>query len=654
MVKLRSSMKISENIADAVRNTIAVLLPLLLLYTALPQMAIGMSVGALLISLTDLPGNRRAKTRSALQCVSVFFLVTLVFSASLHSVVLTGVVLVALTFILSMLPAVGARSTAAGIMGIALMVFLLGLRPPEPWAFSAYIMLGGLWFYGVVLVQVFLFPFRSLRQALREALFATGQFLEAKAACYDMTVPLDEGYTRTIALHLRVSEKQELVRQLLISDKAAIRKGDARIKTLSSRAMLVIRLYEQVTAMHYDYAIVRQRLGNTGALAVSEQLISYLSKKAKGANVDTSKFNVLLQQLEQYAEGVDKQEVSVIRGIATNVSVINQTLDRIIANNADETLDVPVDAEAFLPDRGQYMQKLKSQLHFQSPVLRFALRLSVLLAIGYTAVHLFADDNYSYWLLLTVVIVARPRLAVTWQRNTERLIGTFTGVIIAGLAIWWLREPMPLLIIAALGLLGFFVWNRPKYGWSVAAITVCVLLSLSVYRGDILLLLSARIWYSLWGCALAVLGIFVFPVWSHAELEDLVKQAVKANRDFLQSVSEAKPLAIIWLARKEAHVRLARLSEGLGFAGKEPGKGDLSRLQHIQVLNYRINAVIISLFLSGRILNSERIKSALVYLDNFLEDKLPDSSTDNTGLLKGAQLLEALSKQLASFNVGRV
>ncbi len=642
-------MKISENIADALRNTVAVLLPLLLLYSMLPQTAIGMSVGALLISLTDLPGNRRAKTRSALQCVSIFFLVTLVFSASLHSVILTGAVLVVLTFVLSMLPALGLRSAAAGMMGVALMVFLLGLRPAEPWTFSAYIMLGGLWFYGVVLVQVFLFPFRSLRQALREALFATGQFLEAKAACYDVAVPLDEGYSRTIAKHLRVSEKQELVRQLLISDKVAVRKADHKIKALSSNAMLVIGLYEQVTAMHYDYAIVRERLGDTGALAVSGTLISLLARKAKGERVDQVRFQELLQQLENYAAGIDKQDAAVIGGIATNVIAISQTLDKIISNSTNDVVHVPFDAEAFLPDSGQYMQKLKTQLHFRSPVLRFALRLSVLLAIGYAAVHLFADDHYSYWLLLTIVIVARPRLAVTWQRNRDRLTGTFAGVLIAGLAIWWLRDSAPLLTLAALSLFGFFAWNRPRYGLSVAAITICVLLSLSVYRGEILLLLSARIWYSLWGCALAVLGIFLFPVWSHAELEDLVKQAVKANRDFLQTVFEGKPVAVIWLARKEAHVRLARLSEGLGFAVVEPGKGDLSRLQHIQVLNYRINAVIISLFLSGRLLNKERVSSALIFLNNFLENKKSETLVKHTGMLKGAQLLEVLSLQLSQF-----
>ncbi|MFD2146068.1 FUSC family protein [Mucilaginibacter antarcticus] len=304
-------------------------------------------------------------------------------------------------------------------------------------------------------------------------------------------------------------------------------------------------------------------------------------------------------QLEQQADNMGKQDAPIIRGIAKNVTAINLTLDQIGNTGVRQAVNVPQDAEAFLPDSGNYREKLKSQLRFSSPVLRFAMRISVLLAIGYAAVHLFADDNYSYWLLLTVVIVARPRLAVTWQRNKERLIGTFIGVLIAGLALWWLPNTVALLALAALGLFGFFAWNRPRYGWSVSAITVCVLLSLSVYRGEVLLLISARVWYSLWGCALAVLGVFVFPIWSHAGLEALVVQAVKANRDFLQTVSKQRPVNEVWLARKNAHVKLAHLSEGLGFAGLEPTKGDLSRLLHIQVLNYRINAVIISLFYPG-------------------------------------------------------
>jgi uncharacterized membrane protein YccC len=538
--------KLNENVSDAIRNTLAVLLPLLVLYRLLPQLALGMAVGALLISLTDLPGNRRAKTRSALQSICIFFLVTLVFSLSLADAVWTGIVLITLTFFLSMLAALGMRSMAAGGMGVALMVFLLGLRPHEPWAFSAYIMLGGIWFYIVVLIQVYLWPFRSLRQALTEVLYTTGKFLEAKAACYDVKVPLDEGYRRTIALHLRVSDKQELVRELLISDKAAMRKDDAKVRELSWKATLVIGLYEQVTAMHYDYAVVRERLADSGALKISSELIRQLAVGAKGKQIDTTRFNELIASLHNCATIVSKEEASVVNGIATNIKAIKETLDKIGVASANEPLPAPADAEAFLPDKRDYKSKLKAQLHFRSPILRFSLRLTILMAVGYTAAHFFADDNYSYWLLLTIVIVARPRLAVTWQRNWQRLFGTFTGVVVAGLLILLLKNAALFLVISAVALYGFFAFNRPRYGWSVFCVTVCVLLSLSVYRGEVLLLLSARVWYSLVGCALAIAGIFLFPVWSHAELDDLARQAVAANRAFLAAVAEGKSLKEVW------------------------------------------------------------------------------------------------------------
>lgn len=641
-------LKLNENVSDALRNTLTVIVPLLVLYQWLPQLAMGMSVGALLISLTDLPGNRRAKTRSAVQCIAIFFLVTLVFSVSLFDPWLTGLVLVGLTFILSMMAALGVRSAASGSMGVALMVFLLGLRPQEPWAFSAYVMLGGIWFYIVVLIQVYLWPFRSLRQALQEALYTTGQFLEAKAACYDVTIPLDEGYRKTIALHLRVSDKQELVRQLLISDKAAMKKGDARILELSRQALLVIRLYEQITAMHYDYAVVRERLAGSAALPLSKKLISLLADGAKGQAINTKAFDDLLSQLQGCATDMPKAEAAVITGIATNVKAIKYALHQIKTKGVNEVLQVPTDAEAFLPDRGGYRQKLTAQLHFRSPVLRFALRLTILMGIGYTAAHLFADDNYSYWLLLTILIVARPRLAVTWQRNRERLVGTFAGVIMAALMIWLLKGAVPLLVIASLALFGFFAWNRVRYSWSVACVTICVLVSLSVYRGEPLLLLSARVWYSVLGCALAIAGIFLFPVWSRAELEELVQHAVAANRTFLDAIAQAKSLPEVWLARKEAHVRLARLSEGIGHARVEPGKGNLSQLEHIQVLNYRINAVIISLFLTGRPGKPESINRSLNSLDSFLQrKKVGDEPVNMAGLLKGTQLLESLTMDLA-------
>lgn len=643
--------RLPENVADALRNTIIVLLPIIILYNCYRQAGIGIGVGALLISLTDLPGNRRHKALTALQSLIIFFLVSLVFSAGLSTFLTTGVAIVVITFILSMTAAMGGRSAVAGTMGIVLMVFTLGLRPKDPLMFSAFIAIGGVWFYIVSLVQVLIWPYRSLHQALREALSATTDFLKAKAACYDPTIPLDEAYRQTIALHLRVSEKQELVRQLLLSDRRNTQK-------LLGTAIRVIGLYEQVTAMHYDYAVVRARLAHTDALPLSAQVIALLSEEVRrlsrivpttvllsiGENDDL--YINLNERLIKVADNLPKEDAAVIKGILVNTAAIRR-LSTQIATNEELGTEVLPEPGAFLPDGGSYFSRLITHLNFRSPVLRFSLRLTLLFAIGYGVTLLFAPNQYSYWLLLTIVIVARPKLALTWQRNLERLSGTFVGVLIASAILFVIKPAVVLLIIAGSGLLCFFAWNRYVYAWSVTGITICVVICLSLYHGHPTAIISARVWYSLAGCILAFAGIFIFPVWTNKELDDLAHSAVEGNRLFLETVVADKPTQDIWLARKEAHLRLARLSEGLRHARVEPGKVNLSKFEEVQVLNYRINAVIISLFLAPRPTSLEDTRKALVHLEYYNRpDKPVLPAQSSNSLLKGVDLLDALIGEL--------
>jgi len=643
--------RLSESVVDALRNTLIVLLPIVALFHSHRQAGIGMGVGALLISLTDMPGNRRGKAVTALQSLLIFFLVSLLFSACLQSAILTGLVILALTFVLSMLASLGGRSGVAGTMGIVLMVFTLGLQPQEPLWFSAFIVAGGAWFHLVSLAQVLIWPFRSLHQALREALSVTADFLKAKAACYDPDVPLEEAYRETIALHLRVSEKQELVRQLLLSDRANSRQ-------LLNTAIRVIGLYEQVTAMHYDYAVVRERLASTGALLMAAELIDLLSEETRklSRTVPVSRrlnpapqgtrYQQLNNQLSAMAAKLHQEDAAVIKGILINTAAIHRLLAEVASDEQTVIEGLP-EPDAFLPDEGAYHTKLKGHLHLRSPVLRFALRLTLLFGIGYLATILFSPNRYSYWLLLTIVIVARPQLALTWQRNLERLSGTFAGVLLASLTLFLIKPAVVLLIIAGLGLLCFFAWNRSAYARSVTGITVCVVICLSLYHGQADAIVSARLWYSLAGCVLAFAGIFVFPVWINAELEDLSRAAGEGNRLFLKAVLEQANQQEVWLARKEAHLRLARFSEGLRHARVEPGKVDLPRLEHIQVLHYRINAVVISLCLAPRLSGMKNAQRALSRLehDHLPESPVPSAPQGNS-LLKGTDLLNALVDEL--------
>ena len=159
----------SEYFIDALRNTLAVLAPIVLFFNlGETDKAIGMGVGALLICLTDLPGNRFDKWWTAFVS-NIFFFFTAAFTAyCLSNYVLLFVFSILLTFVLTMLNAMGTRMGSIGMMSLILMIFTIGLQPQYALHYAIYILLGGLWYYTLSLAQIYIYPYRSLNRTLHQ------------------------------------------------------------------------------------------------------------------------------------------------------------------------------------------------------------------------------------------------------------------------------------------------------------------------------------------------------------------------------------------------------------------------------------------------------------------------------------------------------
>ncbi|MNQ96518.1 Inner membrane protein YccS [compost metagenome] len=219
----------------------------------------------------------------------------------------------------------------------------------------------------------------------------------------------------------------------------------------------------------------------------------------------------------------------------------------------------------------------------------------------------FPFGKYSYWLLLTIVIVAKPRFGLTWKRNLERLSGTFVGAVIGIALLLIIKQVLVLLCISAFLLLGFFTFNRIKYAVSVMFITAMVILCLSIYDGHTDHIITERILYTVIGCVIAFLAAFLFPIWETKGLKNLISNILEANRNYLLKVqgelwgtevgiTESK------LARKNSYIQLAKFSEALQYMHLEPKSKqvDLRGIYGIQILSYRINSIIASLSLSAK------------------------------------------------------
>lgn len=619
------SLIYGEYFTDALRNTLTIVLPFaLLFFYHQPNMAIGVGVGALLISLTDAPGNRANKFKSAIVSIVSFFFTALIISLSLGNHWLTAGSILLLTFVFSMFAIFGNRMALTGTMAIILGIFTLGLHPVNPWLFSWYILLGGCWYYLISLIQIVIWPYRSLHQAIFECITTTSAFLKSKAHCYDPEIPLDECYSETIALHVKVSEKQELVRNLLLSDKAAMKPANERGQQLLRTCLSVIDLYEQVTAIHYDYAYVRKTLDKTGALNLIIELIEILAEELEVLSAvflrpkkilpseRSLKFEQAKTKLAKLLGPEEEANAQILLKILKNLDDITLHIE-VIKGNQPVSLIHPdlswsnTDYEHFLSPQLFNLTSLKQYFSFNSPVFKFSLRLAVLCLLAYMITLLFPFGKYSYWLLLTIVIVAKPRFGLTWKRNMERLSGTFIGAVIGIVLLLMIKQVLVLLFISAFLLLGFFTFNRIKYAVSVMFITSMVILCLSVYDGHTDHIITERLLYTVIGCIIAFLAAFLFPIWETKGLKNLISNILEANRDYLLKVQSglkgiSAGITESKLARKNSYIQLAKFSEALQYMHLEPKSKqvDMRGIYAIQILSYRINSIIASLSLSAK------------------------------------------------------
>ncbi|PJJ83083.1 FUSC family protein [Mucilaginibacter auburnensis] len=650
--------RLPENVIDALRNVALIILPLLIGYRHAPELTSGMATGVLIVSLTDLPGNRQRKIKTAWQSILVAAVVSVCFNCSLVSPVATGLVLLIFSFLLALWNGFGAAAGAVGMSGVAMMIFMLGLRPVHPIQFSAYMIVGALLFHAVVLLQSYLRPFSSLRQELQGLLQLTADFLMARADCYDPDVPLDVAYQRTMKLHLMVTAKQDAVRQLLLTDRKAMQQAGEDVQQLIAIATITMQLYEHFIATPLDHGQLREVLSGSETLKHITTLIRRQAKTLHsmsallpfGRSVRSSDEDQATEgSLRELAIQGTEEESLLINAVLQNVHTVKLLLATMSTPQATKA-NLPTDQlQRFLPDSKTFKETFIAQLHWRSPLLRFSLRLALMLFVAYCAVFAFTKDHYNYWFLLTIMVVSRPRVAVTWQRNLERVSGTVAGLVVAYVLLALIASPAALLTIVCVCMAAFFALNRSRYDKSVFAITICAVLFASVYSGGSSGVLYARLLYTLAGCALAMAGIFLFPVWVKAELDAFAKGAVMANAKLLNAVANGESEVNIRLARKEAHQQIAGLFEGLKHSQIEPGVQNLSGLKQILLLNYRLNSVILSFFLfDGAVIDKQLMYSAKMNLQRAISA----FSDQNTAVAvekdnQTAQtLLESLTREL--------
>jgi uncharacterized membrane protein YccC len=590
----------SEHTVDALRNTLAVILPIIIFfYLGWPTTAIGVGIGALMICMTDLPGNRTDKFRAAWISVLIFTVIATLtaWSTSMPLLMITTVVLI--TFLLTMSAVMGQRMAAIGLMGIILVTFTIGLKPKDPLLYGNYIFLGGIWYYLISLLQIYIFPYRSLRRAIAQTERETASLLKLRAQGYNPDASLSGFNQHNMRLHLKLANNHELIRQLLLGDRRAMKQLNAKGQVFLEKSINLIDLYEQVSAVHYDYPYLRKQFESTGVLPLIQQTIELLANLLIKPNEDAvGKFEELRTALAQKVGTLQTAQATLLAQILVNIDEIHTLIKTIhqplLGTQLDETTERYRDFLTLAPVKEK---AIGQHFKIRSPIFRFSLRLSALCLVALILITWLSNEHYSYWLLLTMVIVSRPSYGQTMKRNGERLGGTAIGLLFGWLTTTYVAVPWQL-FIAVIGLFGFFAFNRIAYSISVICITVAVILCLHAYEGDLWQLVSERVIFTVLGVLLCLGAAFLFPIWNAPRLTQIMAEVLKSNQFYFEAVVKLRPHDLdsihqARLARKASHQQLSALSEAIQAAHKEPFNKKLNwrLVKRIQLLNYQFNVL---------------------------------------------------------------
>jgi hypothetical protein len=181
---------------------------------------------------------------------------------------------------------------------------------------------------------------------------------------------------------------------------------------------------------------------------------------------------------------------------------------------------------------------LVSNLHFETPQFRHAVRLAVVLPLC----ELIADVTplkRGYWIALTAGVVLRPDYRATMHRGVTRALGTVLGVGIASLLV--LTHPgtaAEATLVVVLAWVAFAVFQA-SYTLFSSSLTALVVVLLGLVTTDTLGTAGDRLIDTLIGGAIALLAYRLWPTWSAEDARERLTRLMEAQRAYAAAVLAA-------------------------------------------------------------------------------------------------------------------
>lgn len=434
---------------------------------------------------------------------------------------------------------------------------MLGVHLFEPWYVQPVLLVCGAAWYGLISTIFFLlFPIRRVQDQLSHCYSSLANVLFAKSNLFDVEMTTQSYQRSMIALSLENSHLVGMFNEMRAMLLTRLKGDRGRRETRRSLHyyFVVQDIHERANSSHFDHLKLTKIFEHSDIMFRFQRVISLQAKACKDLSDCIleghcyqhpdhfeQKFQNLRISLEKLQDHPHYQNswVNSLFSLYHNLKAIDAQLSNIdTEQHIQHEHQLPIYHQLNDDDLkgwSDIVVRVRQNLTPESILFRHAIRLSTVLFVGYILVELTHIPS-GFWILLTSLFVCLPNFNATKRRMYLRILGTFIGIILGYLVLYFVPSLMGQLLILTLSGALFLVLRSKQYAQATAFITILALINFNFdgvgYEAAIPRLIDTII-----GCFLAWLGItFIFPDWKFRNLPRTIQRSLEAQVDYLAEV----------------------------------------------------------------------------------------------------------------------
>lgn len=627
----RSSKNIVEflkdqNFSKAILMTISLVVPIILtIKMDALQIGINITLGAILVSPSDVFGSVRLKIKGMFLSTLLGMIVTFIGFYLQVSLWVLIPALGLIVFGIAYLSIYGFRASLISFSGLFALV--LSFSSLSHSALSVYerimwIGVGGLWYILLTLLRHLIFPKAPTEFYLSETLKVTAEYLETRANLID---PKSKGkglQKKLLELQTQLTENHETLRELLIVNRKSFGKSNYQSKRLLIFVQLV-DILELAMANPVNYSKIHKIFKeNPEQLKVFKEVLSALSSHLKHISKNISRphkitgystIAILLEKIKKdikpYSKEKERKDKDRDLILKNYWKYINNQFNKIekiqlLLDSRTQLKTNPKkeDFLRFLTKQDFNLKIFKGNFNKRSTIFRHSVRIALVAMIGYALGYVFNIEN-AYWILLTVIVIMRPNFGLTKTRFKQRTTGTLIGGALAFVIVYFIRDTTVYAVLSIICFVIGFSMIQRNYKAAASFITLYVLFIYALLRPNVFDVIQFRVIDTLIGAGLAFgANLLLWPSWEVKSIDKTVLEAIRNNRLYLEEIGQfynakGEPTSEYKLTRKSAFLAMSDLSSSFQRMTQEPKtkQKNIGQIYRIVMLNHRFISALASL-----------------------------------------------------------